>query len=52
MALVHVYPAEDVREHITKGRCWCEPSIMDLGEDHLKKPARVFVHQKIKEISK
>jgi hypothetical protein len=28
MGLVHVYPLDDLREHVTSGpNCWCRPRI-------------------------
>lgn len=45
--LVHVYPVGDRREHETdRGAtdCWCEPRVLDKGEDAAGEPARVIVH--------
>jgi hypothetical protein len=43
MATVHVYPVEDVREHLVNGEgyCWCCPvyDMNDIGE-------RVCIHNK------
>lgn len=44
MALVHVYPNNDTKRHLTNGRCWCEPEILDVGKDDADNPARVFIH--------
>ena len=50
MSFVHVYPKTDKSKiHNTEkgGDCWCEPRILDIGEDKAGKPARVFVHENI-----
>jgi hypothetical protein len=27
--LTHVYPLNDLREHVTEGECWCSPTLDD-----------------------
>ena len=51
MSLAHVFPLADKISHsLTKQTdCFCEPSIIDLGNDWNGQPARVFVHQILKE---
>ena len=29
----HIYPLDDLKEHITDGsRCWCQPIVDDIAE--------------------
>jgi hypothetical protein len=53
MGLVHVVPEKDVIRHVTSGgaNCFCEPEVKDCGRqnDPEGKPARVFVHQRIRD---
>lgn len=45
MSLVHVYPHGSKRVHALKtADCWCEPKVLDFGEDFVGNPARVFLH--------
>lgn len=45
MSLVHVMPVNDLRAHDDAGAdCWCEPRVVDCGQDDAGKPARVIVH--------
>lgn len=31
---LHVYPVNDLREHVTEGvKCWCHPTIDDSGDE-------------------
>lgn len=33
---LHVYPVNDLREHVTEGEaCWCQPEIDDSGDEQL-----------------
>lgn len=48
MSKVHVFPVSEAELHNTfqgGADCFCEPRILDLGEDSDGKPARVFMHQ-------
>lgn len=47
MAIVHVFPGDDVRQHEERGAdCWCEPTVEDEGLDDLGRPARVIRHHR------
>ena len=53
MSLVHVYPVSEERLHnIQTADCLCEPRIIDEGWDESGLPARVFVHQRLKKMSR
>ena len=50
MSFVHVFPkSEEKRHNLEAGcDCICEPKIITCLDDTDGKPARVFVHEKIK----
>ena len=33
MSIVYVLPIDDLRAHEERSTCWCEPRIVDLGEE-------------------
>ena len=49
MSLTHVYPEGSKHKIDHGGDCWCEPRILDFGLDSNGKPAKVFIHEGIKE---
>lgn len=47
---VHVYPINEKALHNIFGGgadCYCEPEVMDLGDDKTGQPARVFKHRRL-----
>lgn len=50
MSFVHVFPkSEEKRHNLEAGcDCICEPKIITCLDDTDGKPARVFIHDKIK----
>ena len=44
MSIVHVLPVNDLRAHDETATCWCEPNVLDEGDDDAGNPARVIVH--------